>query len=174
MLNTKRGHFPLQITIEYLLTHNVQKYHSTLRINICISFLSTDELIMCDNTALVLDNGTRKCKAGFACDDTPRAVFPSIVGRRRHQVGPHKLLEVCPSMIGQCLGKSLNEITEFPLLSVYFLSACDLLVTVIEHVFMACLQISTKIINRKCRNAFPGLMSTYHRLDQHEWNFLWV
>jgi actin beta/gamma 1 len=25
------------------------------------------------------------CKAGFAGDDAPRAVFPSIVGRPRHQ-----------------------------------------------------------------------------------------
>ena len=25
------------------------------------------------------------CKAGFAGDDAPRAVFPSLVGRPRHQ-----------------------------------------------------------------------------------------
>ncbi len=25
------------------------------------------------------------CKAGFAGDDTPRSVFPSVVGRPRHQ-----------------------------------------------------------------------------------------
>ena len=51
-------------------------------------------------TALVVDNGSGKhrifsvkywkwflgmCKAGFAGDDAPRAVFPSIVGRPRHQ-----------------------------------------------------------------------------------------
>ena len=30
-------------------------------------------------------NGSGKCKAGFAGDDAPRAVFPSIVGRPRHQ-----------------------------------------------------------------------------------------
>ncbi|KAF8124837.1 actin actin-like protein [Mycena galopus ATCC 62051] len=35
--------------------------------------------------ALVLDNGSGMCKAGFAGDDAPRAVFPSIVGRPRHQ-----------------------------------------------------------------------------------------
>ncbi|RUP43540.1 actin-2 [Jimgerdemannia flammicorona] len=35
--------------------------------------------------ALVIDNGSRMCKAGFAGDDAPRAVFPSIVGRPRHQ-----------------------------------------------------------------------------------------
>lgn len=45
---------------------------------------------MCDDdetTALVCDNGSGLVKAGFAGDDAPRAVFPSIVGRPRHQVG---------------------------------------------------------------------------------------
>lgn len=44
---------------------------------------------MCDDdiAALVIDNGSGMCKAGFAGDDAPRAVFPSIVGRPRHQVG---------------------------------------------------------------------------------------
>uniref|UniRef100_A0A3P9DPJ0 Actin, alpha cardiac n=1 Tax=Maylandia zebra TaxID=106582 RepID=A0A3P9DPJ0_9CICH len=36
-------------------------------------------------TALVCDNGSGLVKAGFAGDDAPRAVFPSIVGRPRHQ-----------------------------------------------------------------------------------------
>ncbi|XP_018588221.1 actin, cytoplasmic type 5-like [Scleropages formosus] len=31
--------------------------------------------------AVVIDNGSGMCKAGFAGDDAPRAVFPSIVGR---------------------------------------------------------------------------------------------
>ncbi|KAF8271664.1 actin 2 [Lactarius quietus] len=35
--------------------------------------------------ALVIDNGSGMCKAGFAGDDAPRVVFPSIVGRPRHQ-----------------------------------------------------------------------------------------
>ena len=35
--------------------------------------------------ALVIDNGSGMCKAGFAGDDAPRAVFPSIVGRPRYQ-----------------------------------------------------------------------------------------
>jgi len=38
-----------------------------------------------DLQALVVDNGSGMCKAGFAGDDAPRAVFPSIVGRPRHQ-----------------------------------------------------------------------------------------
>jgi actin-related protein len=32
-------------------------------------------------TALVVDNGSGMCKAGFSGDDAPRTVFPSIVGR---------------------------------------------------------------------------------------------
>ncbi|CAM9757154.1 unnamed protein product [Heterosigma akashiwo] len=35
-------------------------------------------------SALVVDNGSGMCKAGFAGDDAPRAVFPSIVGRPKH------------------------------------------------------------------------------------------
>ena len=48
-------------------------------------------LTMCEEetTALVCDNGSGLCKAGFAGDDAPRAVFPSIVGRPRHQVRVH-------------------------------------------------------------------------------------
>eukprot|EP01084_Bolivina_argentea_P072106 130963_1 len=38
-----------------------------------------------DSQALVVDNGSGMVKAGFAGDDAPRAVFPSIVGRPRHQ-----------------------------------------------------------------------------------------
>jgi actin len=37
-----------------------------------------------DVQALVVDNGSGMVKAGFAGDDAPRAVFPSIVGRPRH------------------------------------------------------------------------------------------
>ncbi|KAA6355689.1 MAG: putative Actin, partial [Streblomastix strix] len=36
-------------------------------------------------SSLVIDNGSGMCKAGFAGDDAPRAVFPSIVGRPKTQ-----------------------------------------------------------------------------------------
>merc|ERR1719514_35424 len=36
-------------------------------------------------SALACDNGSGMVKAGFAGDDAPRAVFPSVVGRPRHQ-----------------------------------------------------------------------------------------
>jgi actin beta/gamma 1 len=41
---------------------------------------------MCDEeiSAIVVDNGSGMCKAGFAGDDAPRVVFPSIVGRPKH------------------------------------------------------------------------------------------
>merc|ERR1711970_1171734 len=53
-------------------------------------FLKTDTrttAIMCDDeeaAALVVDNGSGMCKAGFAGDDAPRAVFPSVVGRPKY------------------------------------------------------------------------------------------
>ncbi|XP_062129220.1 actin-like protein 53D [Drosophila sulfurigaster albostrigata] len=34
--------------------------------------------------AVVIDNGSGICKAGFSTESTPRIVFPSIVGRPRH------------------------------------------------------------------------------------------
>jgi len=37
--------------------------------------------------ALVIDNGSGMVKAGFAGDDAPRAVFPSIVGRPKYKAG---------------------------------------------------------------------------------------
>ncbi|RWS18448.1 hypothetical protein B4U80_06894, partial [Leptotrombidium deliense] len=42
---------------------------------------------MCDYDvyALVIDNGSGICKAGFAGDDVPRVMFPSIVGISRLQ-----------------------------------------------------------------------------------------
>ncbi|KAJ1357784.1 Actin, aortic smooth muscle [Parelaphostrongylus tenuis] len=40
---------------------------------------------MPENAALVIDNGSGMCKAGFAGDDAPKAVFPSIIGRLRNQ-----------------------------------------------------------------------------------------
>merc|ERR1719266_3037313 len=38
-----------------------------------------------ESHAVVLDNGSGMMKAGFAGDDAPRAVFPAVVGRPKHQ-----------------------------------------------------------------------------------------
>ena len=42
---------------------------------------------MCDDdaVAVVMDNGSGVCKAGFAGDDAPRVVISSVVGRPRYQ-----------------------------------------------------------------------------------------
>lgn len=60
---------------------------------------------MCDDdvAALVIDNGSGMCKAGFAGDDAPRAVFPSIVGRPRHQVRTFLILLILPSAFGRVM-----------------------------------------------------------------------
>ncbi|CAG9803223.1 unnamed protein product [Chironomus riparius] len=57
---------------------------STMKIKI---IAPPEQIKMCEEevAALVVDNGSGMCKAGFAGDDAPRAVFPSIVGRPRHQ-----------------------------------------------------------------------------------------
>lgn len=33
---------------------------------------------------IVIDNGSRTCKAGFSGENAPRTVFPSVVGRPRN------------------------------------------------------------------------------------------
>jgi actin-related protein/ubiquitin len=66
-----------------LADYNIQKestLHLVLRLRGGSSEESDDEV-----QALVVDNGSGMCKAGFAGDDAPRAVFPSIVGRPRHK-----------------------------------------------------------------------------------------
>ena len=56
-------------------------------------------LQICDDevAALVVDNGSGMCKAGFASDGAPRALFSSIVGRPKHQV---LMNEICSK--GMC------------------------------------------------------------------------
>jgi actin beta/gamma 1 len=44
-----------------------------------------------DISAVVIDNGSGMCKAGFAGDDAPRAVFPAITGRPRYDVSPKNI-----------------------------------------------------------------------------------
>ncbi|KAH3777527.1 actin, cytoplasmic 1-like [Dreissena polymorpha] len=39
-----------------------------------------------DIAAIVIDNGSGMCKAGFAGDDEPRVVFPAIAGRPRYDI----------------------------------------------------------------------------------------
>ena len=64
-----------------------------------------------DDFALVVDSGSGMCKAGFAGDDAPRAVFPSIVGRPRHQVNEKKTITL--SWLIQPLRRLIHDIFLF-------------------------------------------------------------
>ena len=46
---------------------------------------SGDEVEQESEVAVVLDNGSGMMKSGFAGEDAPRAVFPSVVGRPKHK-----------------------------------------------------------------------------------------
>ncbi|KAK8686903.1 hypothetical protein V6N13_085739 [Hibiscus sabdariffa] len=68
-----------------------EKTHKSVAVSLLLlppSFFSRPVLQKMADTEdiqpLVCDNGTGMVKAGFAGDDAPRAVFPSIVGRPRH------------------------------------------------------------------------------------------
>jgi actin-related protein len=39
---------------------------------------------MSEQQTVIIDNGSGTVKAGFASEDAPRAVFPSVVGRPKH------------------------------------------------------------------------------------------
>ena len=39
-----------------------------------------------DVASVVIDNGSGMCKAGFARDDAPRAVFPALTGKPRYDI----------------------------------------------------------------------------------------
>ncbi|KAL3875060.1 hypothetical protein ACJMK2_037998 [Sinanodonta woodiana] len=44
-----------------------------------------------DIPTVVIDNGSDKCKAGFAGDDAPRAIFRAIIGRPRYDVAAARI-----------------------------------------------------------------------------------
>ena len=50
--------------------------------------------------ALVIDNGSGMCKAGFGGDDAPRSVFPSLVGRPK-RLDQHEDRTFQPWMVGR-------------------------------------------------------------------------
>ncbi|KAL7987576.1 hypothetical protein Chor_006495 [Crotalus horridus] len=70
------------------MVQEIYPFDPTIKLQLHPYSLSEKANTMCDEdetTALVCDNGSGLVKAGFAGDDAPRAVFPSIVGRPRHQ-----------------------------------------------------------------------------------------
>lgn len=52
------------------------------------------------NTAVIIDNGSGACKAGFAEHEAPMTVIPSIIGQSRH---------VDASIINMAFEKDVNE-----------------------------------------------------------------
>ena len=48
------------------------------------------------HTAIVIENGSGICKAGFAGEDAPATMFPAIVGRLKH---PGSLLQIQPKEV---------------------------------------------------------------------------
>lgn len=86
------GGLALSCTEDYFINKILNLTHALIWYAFNVEYLifsSPQKLLtMCDEevAALVVDNGSGMCKAGFAGDDAPRAVFPSIVGRPRHQV----------------------------------------------------------------------------------------
>uniref|UniRef100_A0A7S2TEK9 Ubiquitin-like domain-containing protein n=1 Tax=Lotharella oceanica TaxID=641309 RepID=A0A7S2TEK9_9EUKA len=70
------------------LDQTLAEYHvyaeATLYLSAVLSGGSDEEDDDDEAEALVVDNGSGVCKAGFAGDVAPRAVFPSLVGRPRY------------------------------------------------------------------------------------------
>jgi len=50
-----------------------------------MSYYESDSESEDERHAVIIDNGSGRVKAGFAGEDAPRAVFPSVVGRNRHR-----------------------------------------------------------------------------------------
>ena len=48
-----------------------------------------------DKKKVVIDNGSGTMKVGFAGDDAPVSVFPSVIGRREKKVRLALLLNHC-------------------------------------------------------------------------------
>jgi actin-related protein len=44
--------------------------------------------------AVVIDNGSGRCKTGIAGEDSPKAVFPAVIGKPKQKVGCFRFLAV--------------------------------------------------------------------------------
>ncbi|KAH0800810.1 actin [Histomonas meleagridis] len=80
LLNTALG--PLSTIAKSITTGivvDVLKEVTSPDFHFILVFMAEDEV-----QTLVIDNGSGMCKAGFAGDEAPRSVFPSIVGRPKY------------------------------------------------------------------------------------------
>lgn len=46
--------------------------------------------------AVVIDNGSGRCKTGIAGEDCPKAVFPAVIGKPKQKVICHFSLNTSP------------------------------------------------------------------------------
>ncbi|KAL4613827.1 hypothetical protein ACB092_07G009000 [Castanea dentata] len=77
----------LLFQLPYLYLHSLYvpaSHNSSLSIHFLES-LSTRDMDFDENRPIVCDNGTGSVKAGFAGDDAPSVLFPSIIGRPRNR-----------------------------------------------------------------------------------------
>ena len=66
-----------------------------------------------ENTAIVVDNGSSRIKAGFSGDDAPRSVFYTVVSQafgHRHVLLTDVLLACAPTIILQN-SQTINIVT---------------------------------------------------------------
>ena len=61
--------------------------------------------------AIVMDNGSGVCKAGIAGNDKPSVVFPSIVGRPRHDEDEEPTASKAESYVGDEAQEKRNILT---------------------------------------------------------------
>ncbi|KAH1001474.1 hypothetical protein HUJ04_005491 [Dendroctonus ponderosae] len=81
------------VNVSHKINHHAPLVYQPGSVQVCVPTCSYGQFFRClkkmsadeELSALVVDNGSGMCKAGFAGDDAPRAVFPSVVGRPRYQ-----------------------------------------------------------------------------------------
>lgn len=51
--------------------------------------------------AVVIDNGSGRCKTGIAGEDCPKAVFPAVIGKPKQKVTftPFCILPICTNSV---------------------------------------------------------------------------
>ncbi|XP_017837415.1 actin-like protein 53D isoform X2 [Drosophila busckii] len=101
---------PSRIQINITDQRAQQILFKSLKHPIVASTMSESQIPSNLPAAVVIDNGSGVCKAGFSNESTPSVVFPSIVGRPRHL---NVILEsaISDSVIGEAAAKMRGILT---------------------------------------------------------------